>query len=517
MDWKGTIFSQRIGPIAVIDIGSNSLRLVVYDDAVRSLTPLFNEKLLCGLGRKLSVTGRLNERAMERALAALRRFYKIATQMGAKTCVSVATEAVRRAENGQEFMERAERFARGSIRIISGQEEAVLAASGISAGFIQPEGMAGDLGGGSLELIELKGVAVQAETSVPLGSLNLMDVAGGNMTKAAAHVDETLRGIPWLANGTGRNFYAIGGTWRSVARLHMLETAYPLSMVQSYTMTTRQIESLYSSVLGRGAQKNTFLEKISADRREMLPYGLLVLKRLVERIQPSRVTFSAFGVREGLIYQMLTPQEQARDPLIAACEEMASRRSRSPRYGEELFRWMNGLFDVPGLTETPQEKRLRLAACLLNDVGWRGHPDYRGEKVLGLIAQSSFVGIDHPERAFLALTVYYNHETSLSGDFSPALRELIGRKWNRLAKVIATAMRTASKLTACMPGIISETSLGYNEGKLTLRLPGKLEALDGESLRRRFKTLAHLLNCEPELRIEPRRRPIRFARHWEQQ
>lgn len=515
MDWKGTIFPQRASPIAVIDIGSNSLRLVVYEGAVRSPAPLFNEKLLCGLGRKLSVTGRLNERAMERALAALRRYYKIAAQMGVKTCISVATEAVRRAENGQEFIERAEKFARGTIRIISGEEEAVLAASGIAAGFVNPEGLAGDLGGGSLELIELKGSRVLEETSLPLGSLNLMDVAGANMNKAATHIDAVLRDVTWIERGRGKPFYAIGGTWRSVARLHMIETAYPLSVVQHFTMTPRQIDCLYAAVSGRSGAKCASLEKISTDRREMLPYGLLVLKRLVDRMQPSRVIFSAFGVREGLIYQMLTPQEQSRDPLIAACEEMASRRARSLRYGEELFHWMDGLFEVPGLTEVPQEKRLRHAACLLNDVGWRGHPDYRGEKVLGLIAQSSFVGIDHPERAFLALTVYYNHETSLSGDFSPALRELIGRKWNRLAKVIAMATRSASKLSACMPGIISETSLGYQDGKLVLRLPGKLEALDGESLRRRFKVLAQLLNCEPEIRIEPRRRPARFARHFE--
>jgi exopolyphosphatase / guanosine-5'-triphosphate,3'-diphosphate pyrophosphatase len=503
VDWKDTIFPHKCAPIAVIDIGSNSIRLVIYEAALRSPAPLFNEKILCGLGRKLATTGRLNDRAMERALLALRRFYKISKHIGVKTYITVATEAVRRAENGREFIERAEQFAEGNIRIISGVEEAALAAAGIAAGFIDPDGFAGDLGGGSLELIDLKGAEVLDETSVPLGSLNLIDLFGADMGKASTHIDQHLRTIPWLERGRGRPFFAIGGTWRSVARLHMLETGYPLSIVQHYTMTTRQIDMLYAAVIGRAA-KTEGLEKISSDRRDMLPYGLLVLKRLVDRMQPSRIVFSAFGVREGLIYQLLSHDELTRDPLIAACEEMASRRARSPEYGNELFKWTDGLFEVPDVTESAQERRLRHAACLLCDVGWRGHPDYRGEKVLGLIAQSSFVGIDHPERAFLALAVYYIHQTSLTGDFSPALRELIGRKWNKLAKIIACAARVASKLSASMSGVLSKTTLGYQDGKLVLHLPSKLEALDGEALRRRFKALAQIMNCDPEIRIEPK-------------
>jgi exopolyphosphatase/guanosine-5'-triphosphate,3'-diphosphate pyrophosphatase len=276
-------------------------------------------------------------------------------------------------------------------------------------------------------------------------------------------------------------------------------------------MTPKQLDSLYSGVIERRTAYKS-LAKIPVDRREMLPYGLLTLKRLAEATQASSVIFSAVGLREGLIYQLLPEKEKARDPLIAACEDMAGRRARSVVYGHELFRWMNGLFEVPGLTENKQERRLRQAACLLADVGWRGHPDYRGEKVLGLIAQSSFVGVDHPERAFLALAVYYVHQATLTGDFSPTLRKLITRKWNHLAKVIAMAARVAAKLSGCMPGVINETTIGYNSGYLVLQLPRKHEALDGESLRRRFKALAELVNCDPEIRVEARRRPARFLR-----
>jgi exopolyphosphatase/guanosine-5'-triphosphate,3'-diphosphate pyrophosphatase len=279
----------------------------------------------------------------------------------------------------------------------------------------------------------------------------------------------------------------------------MLETDYPLSIVHHYTMSPKQVDALCDAVISRPQSLKGFA-KLSGARQEMLPHGLVVLRRLVKAIKPSTVIFSAFGVREGLLYQLLSPQEQARDPLIAACEEMAGRRGRSVAYGNELFHWMEPLFQHPGLVETPEQRRLRLAACLLSDVGWRGHPDYRGAKVLGLVAQSSFVGVDHPGRSFLALAVYYVHETALSGDFSPSLRKLVGRDSNKRAQIIGMAARVASKLSASMPGILDKTPLEYQKGKLVLHLPESLEALDGEAPRRRLKVLAQLLDCEAEVR-----------------
>jgi exopolyphosphatase/guanosine-5'-triphosphate,3'-diphosphate pyrophosphatase len=251
------------------------------------------------------------------------------------------------------------------------------------------------------------------------------------------------------------------------------------------------------------------LAEISRDRREMLPFGLLLLTRLTQRIQPSELIMSAFGIREGILYSNLPPCEQALDPLITACEDMAARRARSYDYAGEFFQWTDGLFTGKELAETAELRRLRHAACLINDIGWRGHPDYRGEKALGLIAQSSFVGVDHPGRAYLALATYYGHETSLSGSFSPVLRKLAGRDLHRRAQILGLAARVAAKLSASMPGIINQTVIGYSEDSLVLQMPQSLEALDGETLRRRFKGLAQLLNCKPEIHIEPSPPPAR--------
>ncbi len=503
VDWRGKIFTQEANPVAVIDIGSNSIRLVVYEDEIRSPTPVLNEKLLCGLGRKRAPDGRLNRQAVERAFATLRRFARLCEQARVRRTYAFATEAVRRATDGAEFIAEAERCCGAKIQVLKGSEEAELAAAGIASGFLDPDGFVGDLGGGSLELIDLKGKEVLAETSVPLGSLNLMDVAGKDFAKASVHIDEYLDRIPWLGHGEGRPFYVIGGTWRSVGRLHMMETGYPFSIMHHYTMTLKQLDNLFGNVVSK-TPKAKFLAKISRDRREMLPYGLLLLKRLSDRVKPSLIVFSAFGVREGMLHVKLPPQEQALDPLLSACADMAARRARSFDYCYEFFRWTDGLFQGPELEEDAEDRRLRQAACLLVDIGWRGHPDYRGEKALGLIAQSAFVGVDHPGRAFLALSVYYGHERTLTGDFSPALRKLAGAERNRRAQILGMAARVAMKLSVNMPGIINRTAIGYDGDELVLQLPADLEVLDGESVRRRLRGLAQMLGCEPDVRIVPK-------------
>ncbi len=500
--------SLQEGPIAVIDIGSNSIRLVVYNAAVRSPSVFFNEKLLCGLGRNLSSTGRLSDEAVDRALAVLRRFYKICEQIGIKDVYTVATEAVRRAKNGSEFIKRAESYSPSDIRILSGKEEAEFAAAGVAAGFVAPNGIAGDLGGGSLELIDIDDARVMNQVSLPLGSLNLVEASGGDMERALAIIDQHLEKLSWLDSGKDRPFYVIGGTWRALARLHIAETGYPLNIVQHYMMSPKQVEQFYASVMNQ-RENVKLLEKISKDRRKMLPYGLLVLKRLVDKIKPSAIVFSIFGLREGVVYKLLSPEEQSNDPLIAACETMATRRARSIEYGDELFHWMEHLFQGAGLNETASEQRLRKAACLLTDIGWCGHPDYRGEKVLGLIAQSSFAGINHEERAFLALAVYYYYQNNLNGNFSPGLRKLINQRWNQLAKMIALASRTAIKLSAGVSGVINETKLDFSNGKLVLHLSGNLKDLDGEALRRRLKALAEYLKCDFEISIESKERAVK--------
>jgi exopolyphosphatase/guanosine-5'-triphosphate,3'-diphosphate pyrophosphatase len=501
---RGTQRALDLEPIGVIDIGSNSVRLVVYEGAVRSPTPIFNEKVLCGLGRNLATTGHLGGEAVERTLEALRRFRAVARVLKVKNLKAFATAAVRDAGDGEIFIARGEKACGVKIEILSGEREARLAAQGIRMGFLDPDGVAGDLGGGSLELIDIAGDVLNEAVTLPLGGLRLIDQTGGKTEEALKVTDDQLERINWLAKGRGRPFYAVGGTWRALAKLHMEQTQYPLRIMQGYTIPTREAIQFCESV--RRTKKIASLpgiEEVARARREVLPFGALVLERLLRQLQPSAVVFSVHGVREGLLYGLLPAHERNKDPLLSFCEEFARQRSRSLAHALELCDWTDQLFEKKGLDETVQERRLRHAACLVSDVGWRVHPDYRGEQSLDKIAHAGMSGIDHPGRIFLGLAVYFRHAGAQNAGTDGLPEQLlarIDRRTLKRARIVGGALRAAHMISIGMPGIIDETRLAYEGDKLVLTLPRQHEDLDCERLRRRFESLAAVLGCVGEVR-----------------
>ena len=347
---------------------------------------------------------------MRRALDALRRFRAIAHILGVRRIHAIATAACRDARNGPAFIVRGEEMLGARIQVLTGQQEAELAAKGILMGFRAPDGFAGDLGGGSLELVDVAGEAMREATTLPLGSLRLLDVSGGRLDKAVDIADAAISRVPWLGKGRGRNFYAVGGTWRAIARLHMEATDYPLHVMHSYARPAKEMIAFCEDI--RRTRKPSSMKgmaKISKPRREVLPAGALVLERLLRQLQPREVVFSVFGIREGLLYGQLSETERLKDPLLSFCADYARLRSRSAEHAVELCRWTDALFQPPGPAETEEERRLRWAACLLSDISWRAHPDYRAEQSLILIAQSALAAIDHPGRVFLAFASYFRH------------------------------------------------------------------------------------------------------------
>ncbi len=496
---------RELEPIGVVDIGSNSVRLVVYEGAVRSPTPLFNEKVLCGLGRTVATTGRLGDEPVERTIDALTRFKAVARVLKVKTLKAFATAAVRDAANGPDFIARAEKACGVKIEILSGEREALLAAEGIRMGFQNPDGFAGDLGGGSLELIDIGGNMLNEAATLPLGGLRLIDQTGGKIDEAVKIADAQLEKINWLAKGKGRPFYAVGGTWRALAKLHMEQTHYPLRIMQGYTIPTRDAIQFCETI--RRTKKIAALpgiEEVARARREALPYGALVLERLLRQLQPSAVVFSVHGVREGLLYSLLPPHERAKDPLLSFCEEFARQRSRSLAHALELCDWTDQLFEKDGLDETPEERRLRHAACLVSDIAWRVHPDYRGEQSLDKVAHAGMSGIDHPGRIFLGLTVYFRHagaQATGTDSLTEQLVSRIDRRMMKRARIIGGALRAAHMISIGMPGVIDETRLTYRGEKLVLTLPKHHADLNGERLRRRFESLAAVLGRVGEIRI----------------
>lgn len=484
-------------PIAVIDIGSNSVRLVVYEHLSRSPTPIFNEKASCGLGREVATTGRLNADAVAKALSTLRRFRVLCDRMGVGKLYVLATAAARDASNGPEFVAACAEICRTDVELLSGKREAQLSALGVLSGVHHANGVVGDLGGGSLELADVQGHRIGSGVTFPLGGLALQDTSGRSLKKAAKIVKDTLTKETHLEHLKGRTFYAVGGTWRALARLHMFQRGYPLHVMHGYVIPAKEALEFVRLVQRVPVDTLSRIETVAEGRRQLLAYGALVLENVIRIGKPANVYISAQGVREGLLFEMLADDEKKVDPLIAATAELNEVRSRSPVHGWELVEWTDRFMASTGIEESAEEKRLRHAACLLADISWRAHPDYRGEQSLNLIAHAAFIGVDHPGRAFLGLAIYYRHVGMVDEDLSPRIRELVSARLLDRARILGAALRVAYILSAAMPGTLQEAPLLVDRGKLMLQLKDDLGPLGGERVGNRLRTLARLIGREP--------------------
>ena len=418
---------KRSSSVAVIDIGSNSVRLVVYETMARSLVTIFNEKALCGLGREVQSTGLLAPDAVAKALTALRRFRALCRIQKVGRVYAIATAACRDAANGPDFIAKAERICGAKIQILSGPREAKLSALGVISGVHNPDGIVGDLGGGSLELIDVHGNRVRSGVTLPLGSLALQDLADKSLKRAERIVKTELSDVAQLKAGRGRTFYAVGGTWRALARIHIVQSGYPLRVMHGYSIPAADALD-FAQRLRRLAATNMLanIEIIADARRPLLAYAALVLEHIIRVAKPKTIVFSTFGVREGLLYEMLPQSERAKDGFICAAQTLNELLSRSARHAEELVGWTDRLVRVVKLRETEEERRLRHVACLLSDIGWRVHPDHRGEETLSLITNGNFGSVSHQGRAFVALSVFYRYAGLSEENEPPALvRELV--------------------------------------------------------------------------------------------
>jgi exopolyphosphatase / guanosine-5'-triphosphate,3'-diphosphate pyrophosphatase len=486
-------------PVAVVDIGSNSVRLVVYDGLRRSPTPVFNEKILCGLGKGIAITGKLDATAMVRATAALKRFRTLAKQIGCHEVYAVATAAAREASNGAEFIEQAEKSLGAGIDILTGKEEARYAALGVIAGIPEADGLVGDLGGGSLELIDVKDGKLFDGVTLPLGPLRLIDMSGDNMGRARKLVDEYLHDTKVLDSLKGRSFYAVGGTWRNLARIHLAHAGYPLHVLHQYVMTRAQARSIAELVSGMSSAAIKDVKDVSKSRSNTMPFGSMVLERLIEIGKPKDVVCSVYGVREGYLYAKLPRKKAKLDALLSSCWDFARRYARSPEHELELCDWTDQVFGGKGIKETPEQQRLRYAACLLADIGWRAHPDYRADRSMSMISQAAFVGIDHPGRVFLSLTIFYRYEGEVMKD---DLTRLLSEEHMERAHLLSSIFRLAYILSAAMPGMLPRIGLTLAGTKvLTLTLPNKLKDLMGERVEKRLASLAFEMGRTPRVVI----------------
>jgi exopolyphosphatase/guanosine-5'-triphosphate,3'-diphosphate pyrophosphatase len=476
-------------PLAIVDIGSNSVRLVVYAGSARIPSPIFNEKVMAGLGKNVAATGRLGDEPQERALAALRRFRILTRQMGVKRARVVATAAVREAKNGAEFMARVREIG-FEPELLSGEEEGIMAGQGVISGIPDADGIVGDLGGGSLELVDVADGKVIESVSIPFGVLRIGALAKGE-GGLAKKLAKALDGHSIRKRARKRPFYLVGGSWRALARFDMLLADHPLPIVHQYRIPNARVTELQKALMVSRPDPKS-VPALSDSRLPTLPYAAMLLRAVVEELKPSELVVSSFGIREGLLFDDLDPKKRARDPLIEAAREAARGLGRFAEHGALLDRWIAPAFD-----DEPGMARLRLAACLLGDVAWAAHPDFRAERGVDMALHGNWVGVDGPGRVMIAQALSCNFGGGRSFSQNPVAKLCHPDQLSRAAQW-GLAMRLGQRLSGGVAASLERSRLIKKDGHLRLELRKGDEPLFGEAVERRLQTLAEAMNSEPK-------------------
>ena len=492
--------SSAVPRCGVVDLGSNSVRLVVYEGLTRNPMPIFNEKAVLRLGRGLETTGRLNEEGVAQTLTVMHRYHAVARAMGAQPFEVLATAAVRDADNGPAFVAALrERMPDVPIHILSGAEEAAYSADGMLCGIPWADGVLADIGGGSLEVVRLTDGRRAASQTLRLGVIRLADRSGGDPARARTIAEQDLQEVPWIGDATGRDLYLVGGAWRALARIQMTRTDYPLQMLHHYTIGREEARDLAGLILGATRKALERLEGAPRRRIDDLPFAAVVLRRLLRATGARRVVFSASGLREGWFLRRMPRAIQRQDPLISVAWELAALHGRDPSLPPALIEWTRPLFP----DETEAAERLRQASCWMSDVGSHDHPEFRAEQAYLRVLRQPGLALDHHTRAFLALAVALRYEAEPSAAFLRPSRLLLDIDSANRAERLGIALRLAYTLSAGTKDLLAGTRLRIDGSRLVLRLRENSGVFAGESVIRRLERLAQLIELQPAAEQDP--------------
>lgn len=477
------------GLIAIIDIGSNSVRMVVYHGLKRVPLPLFNEKYMCALGKGLARTGMLNPEGVKQAESAIARFLVMANRLAVASLDIIATAAVRDASNGDAFVRGLEKTHGITIRVISGEREAELGAKAVLSSFHEPFGLSADLGGGSMELAMVERSRVGDRASCHLGGLRILDATDGKRERMEELIKSELKSIPWLKHAAPPAIYAIGGGFRSLAKLHMKKTNYPLDLVHEYHMGRRAVAQLRERLLEMSPAELQALPNISEKRAATLVPTMLVLHQLLNVTGAPEVRFSVSGIREGFFYDLLDARTQREDALLASANDLAALIGRAGSYGRELYDWMSPLF----ANEPLAWRRIRRGLCKLSELAWSIDPHFRAGWAYQRIIQSSLKGIDHKERLMLALALYHRYQAR--GKASKQDVKLLEENERLWARCVGLAANLAFQLSGGRGGNLHHAQLTFHDGQVSLTLDDEAAPLRTEAVEKRVEGLGEALRA----------------------
>ena len=487
----------RTAPIAVIDIGSNSIRLVIYASGGRYPFPLFNERSNCRLGEGLGVDSILQPERISVALAALSRFAGIMKSMGVVTIHAVATAAVRRARNAGEFTAPAQAILGQPISVLSQIEEAHYVARGLTLNIPEATGLVADLGGGSLEIVALENGQARQSTSFNFGHLSTVD---------ADEIDRAMAGEPWLSATPQTRIYGVGGSFRALGLAYIEQTGYPLPVLHGLRMPADEAGNMLSAF----CRDDPDLSGVPLGRQKTMPTAALIMRSLLRRSHAERLVVSGTSIRDGLIADLELDSGDSADFLLVVCQEISRASHRFAGVPAALVALLRPLFQSR-VDHTADEvgrdrrrfDRLLEAACFLSDMCWNEHEDVRGglgaRRVLGLPVNC----VTHKERVWLATAIYHRYvgrKTNKSRP--PELSVLLSRRRRAEATIIGLGLRFALTFSGGAAQNLEQIRLSNDGAVLTLHVGAGCAALVDSHAMRRFQQLAQSANLEPAVSYE---------------
>lgn len=486
---------------AIIDIGSNTVRLVIYGGTMRAPTVLHNEKVTAKLGRDIGTTGALADEAVELAMRGLMRFVLLLRDLGLEDVETVATAAVRDASNGPQFVETLRTMGLDP-RILTGEEEGEISASGVLGAFPRAEGIVADLGGGSLELATIEGGKAVAASTLPLGTLRLPDYRSDSAKDMAESLGRELAKCGWdkvgakkeRNNEDGAPLYLVGGTWRAMAVYAMQVQGHPLSDPHGFSGSRSEAEALVKALSKETKDTLKPRERISSMRAEKLPDAAILLRALLARLGPSRIHFSSWGLREGLLYDRLPAEGKAQDPLLAGISVFASQRGAPPMLATQIAGWTVDAAPAEG----KGGERLRLAATMLALASMQIEPNIRMPQAIDWALHKRWIAIDGTERAMLAAAIAANGNHL---DLPEKVRALASKEALDEAICWGLAVRLARRLGAGSRRSLRVSRLRVSGDDLVLRLGESDKALFGVPVEKDMKLLAGRLGLDWSLEI----------------
>lgn len=484
---------------AVVDIGSNSVRLVIYRVEGRAITAVCNEREDAGLGRGASERGALSPEGVERALCALDRFEAILEARGVRDVIAVATAAVREANDREAFLRAAEKRLGSKPRVLTGAEEGYYAALGVAAGFCAAKGVAADLGGSSLELACVDGAAAEHGVTLPAGPL----AVGADVSdrKAARKRIEAALGEVDLSPYVGTDtLYAVGGAWRNLAHYHIMRTGHPIEVLHAYELEADDARALCAEVARNGVDTNVAAGRVSRKRIPNLPFAAVVLDRLIATLKVERVRVSAFGVREGLLFEKMDDAEREGDALLAGASALARRAGADPALGPALEAFIAPIRPAFGVAFDPlRDAALAAAACRLADMSnWR-NPDHRARLTFDDVAVAPFAGVRHLERAFLARAASARYGGKRGFDEARPEMGLLSDPQRAAAHRLGLALRFACAFSARTPKLLETAAMAIDDARLCLRLRAEARHLLDEPAAKRLEQLASACELSPDV------------------